>query len=176
MCKENTIYIDITNEWLKDVDKNKSKKIVKEAKYIVKGGKIYYTNNINKIIYMNNERENGLWYVKLMGGTLLYLPTISENGGISCADYLYISSDNKLKYFLEEKETFGKGKNAFYHALEDKENQSNIFLIDCTKSNLTRKEINQRINIVFKSKKTSYVEVLIIKNGDKLYWVFSKQK
>lgn len=159
MCKENTMYIDITNEWLKDVDKNKSKKIVKEAKYIVKGGKIYYTNNINKIIYMNNERENGLWYVKLMGGTLLYLPTISENGGISCVDYLYISSDNKLKYFLE-----------------DKENQSNIFLIDCTKSNLTRKEINQRINIVFKSKKTSYVEVLIIKNGNKLYGVFSKQK
>ena len=173
MCKD-TVYIDITDEWLKHVDK--TKKSVKEAKYVIKDEKTYYTNNINKIIYMNNEYKNGLWYVELMGGTLLYLPTISENGGVSCADYLYISSDGKLKYFLEEKETFGKGKNVFYHALEDKKNQSNIFLIDCTKSKLTNEEIEQRIDVVFKSKKTSYVEVLIIKNGNRLYGIFSRQK
>lgn len=87
MCKD-TVYIDITDEWLKHVDK--TKKSVKEAKYVIKDEKTYYTNNINKIIYMNNEYKNGLWYVELMGGTLLYPPTISENGGVSCADYLYI--------------------------------------------------------------------------------------
>ena len=49
--------------------------------------------------------------------------------------------------------SLGKGKNVFYHALEDKKNQSNIFLIDCTKSKLTNEEIEQRIDVVFKSKK-----------------------
>ena len=57
MCKD-TVYIDITDEWLKHVDK--TKKSVKEAKYVIKDEKTYYTNNINKIIYMNNEYKNGL--------------------------------------------------------------------------------------------------------------------
>ncbi len=57
MCKY-TVYIDITDEWLKHVDR--TKKSVKEAKYVIKDEKTYYTNNINKIIYMNNEYKNGL--------------------------------------------------------------------------------------------------------------------
>lgn len=174
IVKENKKYKDITDEWLKNSDKSIIK--IEEAKYVVKNGVKYETNKTNVIEYKNKEKENGIWYVELMGGKLQYLPTIAESGGVSCSDYLYTSANGKIQYFLEEKETSKKGKNIFYHALEDKENQSNIFLIDCTNSNLTNEEINSRIERVFTSKKTQYVETIIIKNGQSLYGVFNKNK
>ena len=68
----------------------------------------------------------------------------------------------------------GKSRNAFYHALEKKNKQSEIFLIDCTDATLTDKEILDRINIVFISTKNDYIKAIIIKNNNKIFGVFKK--
>lgn len=172
---EHIYYENITSKWL--AQKNNKFREIRYAKYVVKNGKRYYVNKTNKIIHKNKEVDNAKWYVNLMGGKLVYLPTINENGGVSCADYRYYPSKNSKKwYYLEEKETSGKGKSVFYHALENKDKQAEIFLIDCTHSNLSDEQIYDRINMIFSSKKTLYVGIVIIKNRDELIGVFKKKR
>lgn len=151
-------YKNIINEWLSNA--NKIVREVRNAKYVIKNGKRYYVNKTNKIIHKNREVENALWYVNLMGGKLVYLPTIGEEDGISCANYKYYPPNSKNWYYLEEKETNGKGKSVFYHALQNKEKQVKIFLIDCTDSCFREKEIYEQINKVFKYKETQYVDII----------------
>ena len=111
-----------------------------------------------------------------MGGKLVYLPTIGEDDGVQCADYKYYPLNSNKWYYLEEKETNGKGRSVFYHALQNKYKQATIFLIDCTDSNFTDAEIYEQINRVFKYKETQYVEIIIVKNGNNLFGIFKKGK
>ena len=170
----NIFYKDITDEWLSM--SNKKVREIKYARYVIKNGKRYYVNRTNKIVHKNREVENAIWYVNLMGGKLVYLPTINEDGGVSCADYKYYPSNSNKWYYLEEKEINGKSKNAFYHALENKNKQAEIFLIDCTGSSLTDKEILERINIIFISSKNDFIKAVIIKNNSELFGVFKKRE
>jgi len=124
-----------------------------------------YVNSINKIQFINGGKENGECFVNTFVSTIEYLPTIQEYGGVACAYYKYYPTKLKNKwYFIKEKETFGKSVKTFCHALENKQNQSNIFLIDCTKSYLGDKEILNKIELVLESKKTNYVDVVFVKN------------
>ena len=178
VCEENNTYKvgkyyqDITEEWIHNVDT--SIRVVKDAKYVIKNGKRY--NKINKIEHKNKEVENAKWYVNLMGGTLKYLPNIREDEGIQCADYKYYPPNSNKWYYLEEKETSGKSINVFYHALENKENQAKIFLIDCTNSYFSDEEIYERINMVFVSAKNNFIDIIIVKNGNKLFGVFKRKE
>ncbi len=167
-------YEDVTENWLKEADVSYQETI--EATSVIKNGKEYKVNETNIIEYKNNEKENGQWFISKFGGKIEYLPTLYEDGGVSCADYKYYSTKGSQDWiYLEEKETNGTGKNVFFHALEDKEGQSDIFLIDCTESKLTDKEIYERVQLVFKSKKTSYVKTIIIKNNEDLFGVFNRK-
>lgn len=134
---DTTYYKDVTKEWLNNVCKSTG--IVRNAKYVIKNHKKYYVNNVNKIKHKNHEYENALWFVNTFGGIIEFLPIINEEDGIKCSDYLYIPA-NKKSFFIEEKETHSKGNGVFYHALEGKEKQAKVFLIDCTDSYLSDNE------------------------------------
>lgn len=170
-----TIYNDVTQEWLDKADTSYQELL--NATSVKKGEKIYQVNKTNKIEFLNRERENAEWFVNKFGGKIEFLPTIQEDGGISCSDYKYFPKKNDNEWFyLEEKETNKKGKNIFYHALEDKEDQATTFLIDCTDSAMSIDEIQERVKRVFTSKKTQYVETIIVKNDNDLVGVFSNNK
>lgn len=85
--KKTLYYEDITSEWLEK--SNPSYKEIRYAKYVIKNNKRYYTNKTNRVEHKNREVINAKWYINLMGGTIVYLPTINEDGGISIADYKY---------------------------------------------------------------------------------------
>ncbi len=166
-------YKDVTKEWLKN--SNTSIKELNIAKYVIKNGKRYYVNSKNKIEYKNREKENAEWYIDIMGGKLNFLPNINEDKNIQCADYRYYPPNSNKGFYIEEKETHGKSRNVFYHALENKEKQANVFIIDCTDSHFTETEIYQCLNFAFSSRKMSYVKIIIIKNNDNLFGVFKKR-
>ena len=88
--------------------------------------------------------------MKAQDGKLRMTDTLDTKGILRLIESVPSPKAEPFKMWLA---SLGKGKNVFYHALEDKKNQSNIFLIDCTKSKLTNEEIEQRIDVVFKSKK-----------------------
>ena len=167
-------YENITHEWLTNRDLSIKKLSV--AKYVIKNHKRYYVNKINKVVHKNREVENAKWFIELMGGRLDYLPDINEDMGVQCADYRYYPPHSKKCYYIEEKETHGKSKNVFYHALEGKEKQANVFIIDCTNSHFTEAEIYQCLNFIFSSFKMSYVKIIIIKNNNQLFGVFKKRE
>ena len=173
MKNDMSLYDDVTNEWLGK--SNLDYQEVKDAPSVLKNGKRYKTNQKNKIILENREKENGEWFVKTFGGRIEYLPVINEDEGIECADYMYYKTKYSKGIFLEEKETHERGKNIFYHALEGKENQADTFLIDCTDSKFTKEEIYERLNRVFKYKETKYVKTVIIKRNNKLFGVFTRK-
>jgi len=166
-------YKDVTNKWLKKANSNI--KIISNAKYVIKNGKRYYVNKTNKIKHENIEVENAKWFINTFGEKLLFLPKINEDDNVSCADYKYYPNGKNKGYFLEEKETIGKSKSVFYHSLERKSRQANIFLIDCTNSNFNEDEIYERVDKVFKSYETQYVKTIIIKNKNKLFGVFERK-
>lgn len=172
--KENKFYDDVTEEELKNKE-NEGYTVY--SKGVWKDDIYYETNSINKIKFRNNEKENGEWLAKVLGGIVEYLPELGNHQGIKCADYIYYKNKNDKKgIFIDNKEVAGKGKNSFYHACEGKEKQSNVFLIDCTKASLTLDDIKERIELVFRSRKTNFVEKLIIKQGSKLIGIYKKIK
>lgn len=166
-------YKDVTEEWLKKAKLNYQE--VKNVTSVLKNGKRYIVNNKNKIILKNREYENGVWFVKTFGGRIEFLPVINEVDGVSISDYMYYKSKYSKGIFLEEKETNGRSINSFWHALQNKEKQANIFLIDCTNSNLSNIEIFERISMIFQSRKTKFVQIVIIKNGNSLIGVFERK-
>lgn len=172
--KENKFYDDVTEEELKNKE-NEGYTVY--SKGVWKNDIYYETNSTNKIKFKNNEKENGEWLAKVLGGIVEYLPELGKHDGIKCADYIYYKNKNDKKgIFIDNKEVSGKGKNSFYHACEGKEKQSNVFLIDCTKASLTLDDIKERIELVFRSRKTNFVEKLIIKQGSKLIGIYKKIK
>jgi SPP1 gp7 family putative phage head morphogenesis protein len=169
----NKYYLDIKEEWKKETIN--TEKATRIAESVEIGDTVYYTNDINKIKFRNMEKENGEWLVNKLGGVLEYNPDIFEKDGIKCADYKYKKNDDSEWMFIDNKEIKGNGKNVFYHAVEDQERQAKVFLLDCTNSNLSYSGMINRLEVVFRSKKTQYVKTVIIKKGDELIGVFEKQ-
>ena len=176
--KQKNHFKDITLEFIKDVNPDVNLGI-ENAKSITKNGITYRVNSKNKIIWKNNEENNGKWFLNFMGGKLKRLPEIHSATGVNMADFKYYPVKGK-PYFLETKEIileegqYKAGKNNIVHKLEENPNQANVFLIDVTGGNLTDKEILERVHVVFYSKSTRNMKkTLIIKNREELFGIFT---
>lgn len=176
--KQKTHFKDITVEFLKNAKPNINLGI-EEVKNITKDGKRYIVNSKNKIYWKNNERKNGEWFLKIMGGKLKKLPEIHSVDGIKMADFKYFPI-KKRPFFLENKEiilekgNLKAGKNNIFHKIEDSKNQAEVFIIDVTNGNLNDIEIMERLDLVFRHPKTKCIKkTLLIKKKDELFGVFT---
>lgn len=152
---------------------------IEDAKSITKDGKKYLVNSKNKIIWKNNERKNGEWFLNIMGGKLKRLPEINSTEGVKMADFKYFPIKSK-PFFLENKEIILKssqskaGINNIFHKIEESINQSEVFIIDVTDGKLTDIEILERLDLVFRHPKIkNFRKILLIKNKNKLFGIFT---
>lgn len=95
------------------------KGVVENAKSVTIKGRLFYVNEVNKIIHKNNEVEVAEWLKKIFGGEVLYLPEIQEANDVKCADYLWNGE------FWDLKTLKGTGMHTLFHAVEEKEAQAN---------------------------------------------------
>lgn len=113
-CDMENHYSNVTNIWLENSTPNKGK--IKNATSVKINGKLFKVNKLNKIIHEKNEVGVAKWLKKIFGGKIEYLPTIGEQDGIQCADYLFRNE------FWDLKELNGNGKRTLEDAIKTKKN------------------------------------------------------
>lgn len=158
---------DVTKIYLNQATPGKG--VVENAKSVTIKGRLFYVNEVNKIIHKNNEVEVAEWLKKIFGGEVLYLPEIQEANGVKCADYLWNGE------FWDLKTLKGTGMHTLFHAVEKKEAQANNFIFDLTKTGLNDAEIMERLDEIYRKPKTSYVNTIIVKRMDELVIVIKRK-
>lgn len=73
--KQKKHFRDITLEFIENATPNINLGI-ENAKSVTKNGKRYMVNRKNIIVWKNNERLNGEWFLSFMGGKLKKMPEI----------------------------------------------------------------------------------------------------
>lgn len=160
-------YQDISKDWLKNKTNNG---LIKNAISVRLNNKIYRVNNINKIVHENNEVEVAIWLKNMFGGTIEYLPNINEDKGIACADYRYKGE------FWDLKELNGNGKRTLEDAIKKKKKQSKNFIIDITKSQMTKEEILRQGIDIYSKHSLVWVDKLILKKDNELIAILARKK
>jgi len=89
------------------------------------------------------------------------LPRINYPEGIKTADYLWNDE------YWDLKEILGIGNNTFYHAIEGHKNQACNFIF-YIKANLSRTEIEEKLNKLFSIKSVDWLNIIIIKSKSEL--------
>lgn len=161
-------YKDITQEWLKNATPNSNK--IKNLNYYEYNGVKYKVDGKNVIFdYSKKEQEVAEWLKTMFGGEIFMIPKINNPEGISTPDYLF----RNMKFDL--KEIKGNGKRTIDSSIKNKKRQSNNFIFDVTKSNLTKKEIIDQVKKIYITSGREWVDVVIIKKHNKLIAVYKKR-
>ena len=106
----------------------------------------------------------------MFGGTIEYLPNINEDKGIACADYRYKGE------FWDLKELNGNGKRTLEDAIKKKKKQSKNFIIDITKSQMTKEEILRQGIDIYSKHSLVWVDKLILKKDNELIAILARKK
>ncbi len=162
----NDDYINVTNEWLEKATPNSHKIIDKQ--FIVIDGIRYDVDGKDVILdYSDEEKRVAEWLENIIGGKLEMLPKVGNPTEIQTADYLF-----KGEYW-DLKSIEGNGKRTLEDAIKKKRNQSRNFIIDITKSEMTKEEAMKQIHKNYKNHK--WLDKIILKKDDELIRIYKKR-
>ena len=166
MCEENTIYIDITNEWLKKSSKNNGKiKILQKNDMFNYKGKIYVVD-MHHVKYRMRRKELAFvnWLARKTGFIIQLNPEVELPEGVSVADCTIFYKNKSLGNY-DMKIVSGKSNQLLYHNIYKKKNQATKFLFEATDSQLNMVELKKQASIIFEWK-ASWVEEIGIKKDE----------
>ena len=158
--KENLKYKDVTSEW-KVVDENKSKE-VKDLSEWEHGGNKYTVDGKHVVLdYDKHEKEVAEIIAKKYGRDVFMVPRILNPTGIRTPDYKI----NQSLYDL--KTPGGKGKNTIFDAIKGSKYQADNVIMCIDKTPLRIEEVERQIEGVYESKRTDFIdEVVVLKSGE----------
>lgn len=158
--KENLKYKDVTSEW-KVVDETKSKE-VKDLSEWEHGGNKYTVDGKHVVLdYDKHEKEVADIIAKKYGRDVFMVPRILNPTGIRTPDYKI----NQSLYDL--KTPGGKGKNTIFDAIKGSKYQANNVIMCIDKTPLQIEEVERQIEGVYESKRTDFIdEVVVLKSGE----------
>lgn len=160
-------YKDVTQEWLNNAKPNSHE--VLDRQYFEHDNIKYQVDNKNVVLnYSKHEKEIAEWLENTFGGELYMLPKINKPDGISTADYLFRNE------YWDLKDINGNGKNVLFHAIEDHEKQAHNFIFNIVNSNLTNKELEERLNKLYSLKKVKWLDKVIIKRDENVVLITQK--
>ena len=151
-------YTSVKAEWLKNYKEPK----VREAKYWEYNGTKYFVDGKNVVLdYSVKEKEIAELIANKFGLEVQLNPKIHNPKNISCPDYLL----NGIAYDL--KEITSKGKNNIDTAIKSGKKQAKSFVLDYTKSGLSREDIDKRLNRLYKNPHRNWVKnIVLIKHNN----------
>lgn len=160
-------YKDITKKMLKNATPNSHK--VKELPFWIINNKIYKVDGKNIILdYSKHEKEIAEWLKNTFGGEIYLCPKVNKPDGIQTPNYIW----NNEKWDL--KEISGNGKRTIEDAIKKKSLQSNNFIIDISKSKISRQHLIKQVNKLYNSKSTIFINKIIVKRK-KFYIIYKKK-
>lgn len=159
--KNSTInkYTDITQEWLDKATPNSH--IIKDMNYFEHNDVKYKVDGKNVVLdYSNKEKEIAEWLESTFGGELYMVPRINNPSGIKTPDYIFKNNNWDLKTIN------GKSKQALYHSVYKKSEQSSNFIFDISSSELEMTEIKQQVDKLYKRTDVPFVNEIIVKKDN----------
>ena len=117
-----------------------------------------------------NEIEVARLISETLGKEVSIVPRVVYPQGVSTPDYIIGNERYDLK------EPTGTGKHVLYNMINNKKSQADNFIFDISNCPLDYDSIKERVDDIYSSKHTSFVnEIIIIKNG-KILEKFNKTK
>ena len=159
-------YTSLKAEWLKNYKKPK----VVDAEYWEYNGTKYFVDGENVVLdYSKTEEKIAHQIANMFGVEVKLNPKIQKPKGIPAADYMI----NGVAYDLKEIEK--DGNNNIDSAVKSAKRQASNFVLDYTKSKLTKSEIDSRLNRLYQNPFRYWVENIIVISNDVIEDVVTKK-
>jgi hypothetical protein len=159
-------YTSVKAEWLKNYKEPK----VREAKYWEYNGTKYFVDGKNVVLdYSEKENKIAHQIANKFGVEVKLNPKVYIPERIPSSDFRI----NNVNYDL--KEITNNGNNNIDTAIKKGKKQANNFVLDYTKSRLTRSEIDSRLNRLYQNPYRNWVENIILINNDVIEDVVTKK-
>ena len=159
-------YTSLKAEWLKNYKKPK----VVDAEYWEYNGTKYFVDGENVVLdYSKTEEKIAHQIANMFGVEVKLNQTIQKPKGIPAADYMI----NGVAYDLKEIEK--DGNNNIDSAVKSAKRQASNFVLDYTKSKLTKSEIDRRLNRLYQNPFRYWVENIIVISNDVIEDVVTKK-
>lgn len=134
-------------------------------------GVVYEVDGKHVVLdYSKREREAAEIYKETFGGEIYMMPRVLDPQNISTPDYL-INGDR-----FDLKTITGRSNKVVYNAVAKKKKQAENFILDLTECPLSESEINNQINLVFRSNHTQFINRIITLMGKSVLEVFKRAK
>ena len=159
-------YTSLKAEWLKNYNKPK----VVDAEYWEYNGTKYFVDGENVVLdYSKTEEKIAHQIANMFGVEVKLNPKIQKPKGIPAADYMI----NGVAYDLKEIEK--DGNNNIDSAVKSAKRQASNFVLDYTKSKLTKSEIDSRLNRLYQNPLRYWVENIIVISNDVIEDIATKK-
>lgn len=159
-------YTSLKAEWLKNYNKPK----VVDAEYWEYNGTKYFVDGENVVLdYSKTEEKIAHQIANMFGVEVKLNPKIQKPKGIPAADYMI----NGVAYDLKEIEK--DGNNNIDSAVKSAKRQASNFVLDYTKSKLTKSEIDSRLNRLYQNPLRYWVENIIVISNDVIEDIVTKK-
>ncbi len=166
--KENLKYKDVTSEW-KVVDENKSKEVKDLSEWEHGGNKYIVDGKYVVLDYDKHEKEVAEIIAKKYGRDVLMVPRILNPTGIRTPDYKI----NQSLYDL--KTPGGKGKNTIFDAIKGSKYQADNVIMCIDKTPLQIEEVERQIEEVYESKRTDFIDEVVVLKGSEIIKVYKRK-
>ena len=168
-------YEDVTQEWSDAIDTTKQGKIANLNHFEKEGKKYDSSNALLDYSFGVNEQKGAELLVNKFHDDVGYVPRVRPNDN----DGKFISTPDihfKNEYW-ELKTIEGSSSETIINRIKRGVNQSNQFVINISnKSELTDTMIDDQINYIYRNKRYSYVDkVIVMKNSD-IYLIAQKKR
>lgn len=153
------LYKEMTKLWLAKATPNSHK--IKDMAYFEHEGVKYKVDGKNVVLdYSDKEKEIAEWLENTFGGEIYMVPRINNPSGIQTSDYIFRKENWDLKSIN------GKSKQALYHAIRKKGQQSNNFIFEILNDELTLDEIKQQVQSLYRRTDIPFLKKVIIKKSN----------
>lgn len=166
--KENLKYKDVTSEW-KVVDETKYKEVKDLSEWEHGGNKYIVDGKYVVLDYDKHEKEVAEIIAKKYGRDVLMVPRILNPTGIRTPDYKI----NQSLYDL--KTPGGKGKNTIFDAIKGSKYQADNVIMCIDKTPLQIEEVERQIEEVYESKRTDFIDEVVVLKGSEIIKVYKRK-
>ena len=157
--EQSILHKDVTQEWLDSTTPNSHE--IKDMDYFEHNGIKYEVDGKNVVLdYSKHEKEVAEWLENTFGGEIYMVPRINNPSGIQTSDYIFRKENWDLKSIN------GKSKQALYHAIRKKGQQSNNFIFEILNDELTLDEIRQQVQSLYRRTDIPFLKKVIIKKSN----------
>lgn len=153
-------------------------KYISEKKYQIKKQKYFIDNNGTKynvdgrhvlLKITQEEREIANILGQTLGGKVKLVPVVLKPKGIQTPDYII----NNKRFDL--KQIIGNGKNTLDTAINKKRKQSDNFVFDITKTEMSMEQALLQIERIYNAKNRTWVNTIILIKDKKVLRIFKRK-